>query len=76
MASTAACFGFNVMCIFSLYNVLTMENKTAFNIVFSLIINIMWNLYYFSFFLLIIFVGSALSKEVNLQCIDTTNCDD
>lgn len=70
MASTAACFGFNVMCIFSLYDVLTMENLTELHIVFSLVIDIMWNVYYFSFFLLIIFVGSAVSKEVNIQCIN------
>lgn len=71
MASTASCFGFNVICIFLLYHVLSMEHITAYNILFDLAINIIWNLYFLTFVLVIIAVGSALSKEVCLMFLSS-----
>lgn len=69
MAATASCFGFNVICIFSLYNMIRNGYESdSKNVMYNLVL-LLWNLYYLSLLLLIIHVGSALSKEVNIDCM-------
>lgn len=62
---TITFFTFNVFSIFIFCRSLLETNLTYIEIFFDIVLNIIWDFYYFIFMFMVIYAGAALRKVVN-----------